>query len=309
MPNSLLKSWVGVVSVSLPPFWARCRSTDPSAMPTREQLASCPPWPISTLVAYLRRLSDAFGWKYVASVLLCYGINQGVGEGLIAYARRYYLLDDVGIESKTYGQLVGFGDIPWQLKSLFGVLSDTVPIRGLHRAPYMVFAGIIGVTATSLLTVVPATGLPHAMYGLLLFATSLNFAMPDVMIDATVAERSRQRPEYAAELQALCWGAINSVGLPFAIAKGYMLEGLGPKALFAVCIVAAACVLVPPCLGWIEKRPAVRPRGCLEGTRAVQRLCGGTWRHEHKRAVVGAALVVGLFSFAVGLLNLLAPDW
>ena len=275
----------------------------------RHAALRCPPWPVSNLIAYLRRLSDAFGWRYVTSVLMCYGINQGVGESLMFYARRYYMLDNVGIDSKTYGQLIGFGDIPWQLKSLFGVLSDTVPIFGMHRAPYMAFAGVVGVVATSLLSVIPATGLPNAVYGLIFFAISLNFAMPDVMIDATVAERSKQRPEYAAELQALCWGAINSVGLPFEMAKGYMLEALGAKPIFAVCIGAAACVLVPPCCGWIEGRPSQRPRGCTEGTRTVRTLCSSTWQHEHKRAVVGAALVVGLFSFALGLVNLLAPDW
>ena len=46
-------------------------------MPIREQLISyppwytrpmsCPPWPVSNLIAYLRRLSDAFGWKMGAS--------------------------------------------------------------------------------------------------------------------------------------------------------------------------------------------------------------------------------------------------
>ena len=287
----------------------RAKTLNSMTLIGRHAALRCPPWPVSNLIAYLRRLSDAFGWRYVASVLMCYGINQGVGESLMFYARRYYMLDNVGIDSKTYGQLIGFGDIPWQLKSLFGVLSDTVPIFGMHRAPYMAFAGVVGVVATSLLSVIPATGLPNAVYGLIFFAISLNFAMPDVMIDATVAERSKQRPEYAAELQALCWGAINSVGLPFEMAKGYMLEALGAKPIFAVCIGAAACVLVPPCCGWIEGRPSQRPRGCTEGTRTVRTLCSSTWQHEHKRAVVGAALVVGLFSFALGLVNLLAPDW
>lgn len=35
------------------------------------------------LVPYLRSLSAAFGWRYVAAVIMVYGINQGVGEPLI----------------------------------------------------------------------------------------------------------------------------------------------------------------------------------------------------------------------------------
>ena len=35
--------------------------------------------PLVRLRAYLKRLSDAFGWRYVAAVVLTYGVNQGVG--------------------------------------------------------------------------------------------------------------------------------------------------------------------------------------------------------------------------------------
>ena len=101
----------------------------------------CAPWP------------SAFGWGYVVSVMLLYGINQGVGEALMYYARRYYLLDDVGFSVTTTQALLGFAGFPWHIKSLFGLLSDFVPVRGYHRATkYIFFAGVVGVIATALLT-------------------------------------------------------------------------------------------------------------------------------------------------------------
>ena len=172
---------------------------------TPKDIALLPFYPVITCVRYLKMLSAAFGPYYVASIVLTYGVNQGIGEGLVYFARRYYLLNEVGLSSAAVGQLLGFAGIPWQLKSLFGVLSDTVPFNGLHRSPYMLFAGIIGVISISAITVIPPGFLPPAMYGVLLMVININFSMPDVMIDATVAERSRQRPDLAAELQALCW--------------------------------------------------------------------------------------------------------
>ena len=162
----------------------------------------CPPWPLSNLIRYLRRLSDAFGARYVFSVILTYGVNQSIGERWIYYARSYYLLDEVGLSSQYYGQLLGFSSIPWQLKSLFGLLSDTVPIRGLHRAPYMLFAGVVGVAATVALTALPPGAIGVELLACVFLLINVNFAMPDVMIDATVAERSKVRPEFTAELQA-----------------------------------------------------------------------------------------------------------
>ena len=250
-------------------------------MPSLAELQAWPPWPLSALIAYLKRLSDAFGHKYVAAVVLCYGVNQGIGEGLVYYARRYYLLDDVGLPSKDVGQLLGFAGIPWQLKSLFGLLSDCVPINGLHRSPYMTFAGVLGVLSTMLLVAVPPTALAPEFYAVMLLLININFSMPDVMIDATVrvghgshtvparpaattcararasppavhtvrgtqvAERSKLRPDLAAELQALCWGAINTIGIPASIAKGYLYEAGGAKLIFTLCIGTAARLANP----------------------------------------------------------------
>ena len=175
----------------------------------REKLCTWPPWPLSNLYNYLGRLSSAFGWRYVASVILCYGINQGIGESLVYYARRYYVLDDAGLSSYLMTQLFAFAGLPWVVKSLFGVLSDTIPINGLHRAPYVFFAGLVGVFATSYITFAPAITSPFFV-ALVLMSCNLNFAMPDVMIDATVVRRGQERPELMASLQALCWGSLDS---------------------------------------------------------------------------------------------------
>ena len=115
-------------------------------------------------------------------MVLTYGVNQGIGEGLVYYVRRYYLLDDVGLTSRRVGQLLGFAAIPWQLKSLFGLLSDTVPVNGLHRSPYMLFAGAVGVLSTALLTVIPAQAVSPTEYSILFLLVNVNFAMPDVMV-------------------------------------------------------------------------------------------------------------------------------
>ena len=84
------------------------------------------------LRSFLRRLCAAFGWKYVTILASEYGVNQGTGLRLAGAARSYYLLDSVGMSSADYGHLSGFSHIPWQLKSVFGLLSDTVALGGLQ---------------------------------------------------------------------------------------------------------------------------------------------------------------------------------
>ena len=125
---------------------------------------------------YFRRLTDAFGKRYVAAVLLTYGVNQGLGEALLEAATNNFLLDVLHFDVATTEQVTGFARIPWQLKSLFGLLSDLLPIEGYHRAPYMLIAGCLGVFGNLVLTVLPMATPPWGA-GLLLMLTNVNFAM------------------------------------------------------------------------------------------------------------------------------------
>jgi len=249
--------------------------------------------------AFLRRLSAAFGWRYVAACILAYGVNQGMGEKFVFGARQYYLLDDIGMTSAEYGRVAGFSHIPWQLKSLFGLLSDTVPLGGLHRAPYMLIAGVLGLFALGMLTALPAATVSAPLAGFLLLLTNVNFAMPDVMIDATVAERAKVRPELGAALQALCWGSLGVAGVPAGVVKGYLIEWYGARLLFGLAIFAALAVMVPPLGGWLgETRRAAASR------KGVRAMCGEVWSHPTKKVVAASAALVGLYSISLGVLQL-----
>ena len=116
------------------------------------------------LTTYLRRLSTAFGWRYVAVVILTYGINQGAGEAFIYGAQQYFLMDVVGMDAVQFGRLTGAAQVPWHLKSLFGLLSDTVPLFGRRRAPYMIIAGSLGLGSALLLSTVPPVGARDVSY-------------------------------------------------------------------------------------------------------------------------------------------------
>ena len=254
------------------------------------------------LSPYFQRLSAAFGWRYVMAIILTYGVNQGVGEKLVMTARQYFIFDGMGLDAVRANQVVGFSRIPWQLKSLFGVASDSLPIYGRHRGPYMVLAGVLGIIASAWLAALPAAAFSASAAAVLLLFANVNFAMPDVMIDATVAERAKAAPKRTADLQALCWGSLGVLGIPMALVKGYLLEAGGSRLLFALSVLTSACVLAPPLLGWLGE--ARRPGGCAE----TRRLCRSLSSTLAKQRVLVAATLVGCYSLSLGLVQLvLAP--
>ena len=77
-------------------------------------------------------------------------------------------------------EVYGLGHVPWEMKSLFGMMSDAWPIWGYRRAPYCVIFGGLGTVAWLWLgfdTSLSASNL--AIVGLLLYLGNLSQAGPD----------------------------------------------------------------------------------------------------------------------------------
>ena len=80
---------------------------DPIATSSRNRRSACA-YGISTALnfmtarAFLRRLSAAYGWQYVASCILAYGVNQGAGEKLVYSGAKYFMLDTLGLSSANF---------------------------------------------------------------------------------------------------------------------------------------------------------------------------------------------------------------
>ena len=103
------------------------------------------------VVNFYSRLSRRFSWRFVAMVSVVYGINQGLGEGWYFFATDWYLSskppEGIGLPADRMQSVLAFANIPWQVKSIYGILSDTFSICGYRRMPYLVIAGTFGVVA------------------------------------------------------------------------------------------------------------------------------------------------------------------
>lgn len=112
------------------------------------------------VVSFYRRLSRRFSWQFVAMVSVVYGINQGLGEGWYFFATEWYLSSKVpqglGLPADRMQSVLSFANIPWQVKSIYGIISDTFSINGYRRTPYLIIAGALGVVAWTWLALDPS---------------------------------------------------------------------------------------------------------------------------------------------------------
>ena len=156
------------------------------------------------IAAFYRRLVAAFGGRFVLMVFAIYGLSQGIGQSFAYYAQKYLFTDDVpkgfGRTAAAYQAYDGLSMFPWSCKALYGLVSDTVPIGGRSRTPYVEIAGVLSLAAFAGLAATGPAGTP-LIACLLMLVANLSMAVPDVMLDAVVAGHCRTHPKLASDLQ------------------------------------------------------------------------------------------------------------
>ncbi|PIN17999.1 hypothetical protein CDL12_09338 [Handroanthus impetiginosus] len=202
---------------------------------------------------WVKKLSDELHWSFVSGVVIVYGINQGLSLGLSKVSTQYYLKDEQKLQPSEAQVYHGMIMIPWIVKPLWGLLTDTVPIAGNRRRPYFIFAGIIGAISMIILSLEKNLYLGVAL--LLLMSGSAGVAIADVTIDACVTENSISHPSLAGEMQSLC-GMCSSIGqLIGYTVSGVLVHIIGSKGVFGVLSVPAGLVIL---VGMIIQEPLIR---------------------------------------------------
>jgi len=151
-------------------------------------------------------------------------------SGLARLAISFYLKDALGLSPAQVAALTGITVIPWTIKPLYGWLSDSVPLWGYRRRPYLVISGVLGCSAWLLMAVWVQT--PWQATAMVTLG-SLAGAVGDVIADSLVVERSRSQ-DWAGtgSLQSLCWGTVAMGSLITAYLGGLLLERYPPEVIF-----------------------------------------------------------------------------
>lgn len=88
----------------------------------------------------MKMLSDELHWSFVSAVVIVFGINQGLSMGLSKISTQYYMKDDQKLQPSEAQVYFGILQLPWVVKPLWGLLTDTLPIFGYRRRPYFIIA-------------------------------------------------------------------------------------------------------------------------------------------------------------------------
>ena len=144
-------------------------------------------------------------------------------------------------ETATFLALVG---LAWNVKPLYGLLSDLVPILGSRRRSYLVATTLLAALGWALLGLLPRY--PWGLTLAILAVTGLGLAFTDVLCDAVMVETGKPRG-LTGRFQAIQWTAIYGASLVAGVGGGYLsahvryghaflLVALCPAASFAASV-------------------------------------------------------------------------
>ena len=131
------------------------------------------------------------------------------------------LKDQFGLSA---AQVANFGWIiliPWVIKPVYGLLSDSVPLFGRRRKSYFLLTCTLATVAAVALSLMGAP--TYWRMALLITVMSLGLAFTDVLTDAMMVERGKPLGLTGA-FQSVQWASINVATILVGAIGGYLAE-------------------------------------------------------------------------------------
>jgi len=162
--------------------------------------------------------------------LLSFYFLLGFSFQFPSVAMRYWLMKDVQVSPAQMGAILGVTSIPWCLKPIYGFISDSYPLMGLRRRPYMV---IMSYMACFMWIILPFVPHDEFIITFVMTLSSFSFCFMDVMADSLLVEVARnEKEEEKGIVQSWAWIMRFSGGLLASGAGALTYDAVGSVQVF-----------------------------------------------------------------------------
>jgi len=188
--------------------------------------------------------------------------------------------------------------MPWNIKPLFGLMTDFLPIFGYRRKSYFVISSVITVLGMLGAAFLPLPEGSRTLLIFLLFLPSVGIAFTDVVTDAYMVDKG-QPLGITGRLQSAQWAAIYAAGLLTGVVGGYLSEHSLQRVGFLICGLLSAVTLYLA-LFQVKEKPVHRiERGQL---RNALRSLVGAFRNRLLLIVAGFLFLINFNPFSADVL-------
>lgn len=206
---------------------------------------------------YFYGLLAVLGKKFLAFLVLVQHLMKGFlygggAGGLVGIPILFLFRSYTGNDRLSASQMQVYKTAaltPWALKSLFGLITDTVYIGGHNKMPYMVAS--TAAAALACLILACAWPLHPALASVLLFFAFAAVAIADLLTEAKYSEKNRLYPERASDVTTFVWAGIFIAQLLSTLLTTAVLDNAAPHWVYLVPVLPLLGLLYPMYQNWI----------------------------------------------------------
>lgn len=167
--------------------------------------------------------------SFTQFVIYLVGFSEGLTH-LASLAIYYLLKDDLGLSPPEVSAIFIAPAIPWVLKPLFAFVSDTYPIMGYRRKPYMLMFSLLEALGFFILASFPASvvGSTLSLFLISLAASVCSAVAEALVVESTAGKSLDQSAENVSDF--ITSKALGS--LLVAYLSGYLLEKTSKQSIF-----------------------------------------------------------------------------
>ena len=206
----------------------------------------------SVIGARVRRLIGGFRSAYLPILTTYFAFGA---SAITAIATLYLQKDALKLTPADVAEIGFWLGLPWSMKMVVGVSSDSYPIFGSRRFAYLLIGAACSVAGFAAVATVVATKTGYLLAMLLI---TVGFMIQDVVADALSVEVARSDEELG-QIQALGRMALLFGSISVGYLGGVLAEHIGPRNTFGVAMLLPALVLLT--LPWVRSaaRAALPP--------------------------------------------------
>ena len=165
--------------------------------------------------------------KYQKHILLSFYFMLGFIFQFPSVAMRFWLIETVKLTPAQMMAMGGLAGIPWCLKPIYGFISDSFPIFGYRRIPYILFGCWVTTIAYWIL---PWVSYSMEMICYCMFMSSIGTCIADVVCDSILVIHARAENENeTGTIQSWCWGLRAAGGLLASSLGGIAYNNIGAE--------------------------------------------------------------------------------
>jgi len=238
-----------------------------------------------------KKLSDTFGLRYLSFLFATQHVGMGLVRTLIHQVQKLAFVQ-FHVPAPHMQIFLGLVMLPWAIKPVFAILSESKPLFGYSKLPYL---GIGAIGTAIALAILGSFRTELSLYSLatMFFLCNAGLCMLDLMAETSYSMQIRDHPTSAPDLMAYIFGGTHIAQICGLMFGGYVIAASSHWAVLGLLAIPMGLVLLPIAKNYMGEVPL----NTEERTAAQARL----WEHGEVCGVglTVSALALGLVGFAM----------